>query len=107
MRRLAFVVVLLFLLWAPGAFAWTWPAQGPVLLGFAFDPNHPYAGGQHRGIDIGVASGTPVVAPASGAVTFAGAVPTSGKSVTIETADGYSVTLTHLGAIPLEEGARR
>ena len=31
MRRLAFVV-LLFLLWAPGAYAWTWPAQGPVLL---------------------------------------------------------------------------
>jgi len=53
MRRLAFVV-LLFLLWAPGAYAWTWPAQGPVLLGFTFDPSHPYAGGQHRGIDIGV-----------------------------------------------------
>src|ERR1700752_1764416 len=105
MRRLPFFVVVLFLLWAPGAFAWTWPAQGPVLLGFAFDPNHPYAGGQHRGIDIGVASGTPVVAPASGAVTFAGAVPTSGKSVTIETPDGYSVTLTHLGSIAVTQGA--
>ena len=105
MRRLAFVVVLLFLLWTPGAFAWTWPAQGPVLLGFTFDPNHPYAGGQHRGIDIGVAGGTEVLAPASGTVTFAGAVPTSGKSVTIETPDGYSVTLTHLGSIAVTKGA--
>jgi hypothetical protein len=104
MRRLAFVV-LLFLLWAPGAYAWTWPAQGPVLLGFTFDPSHPYAGGQHRGIDIGVGTGTPVVAPASGAVTFAGTVPTSGKSVTIATGDGYSVTLTHLGSIAVSKGA--
>jgi hypothetical protein len=104
MRRLAFVV-LLFLLWAPGAYAWTWPAQGPVLLGFTFDPSHPYAGGQHRGIDIGVGSGAPVVAPASGTVTFAGTVPTSGKSVTIATADGYSVTLTHLGSIAVSKGA--
>ena len=44
MRRLA-LVVLLFLLWAPGAYAWTWPVQGPVLLGFSFDSGQPYAGG--------------------------------------------------------------
>src|SRR5579864_6326189 len=81
------LVVLLFLLWAPGASAWTWPVQGPVLLGFVFDPSHPYAGGQHRGVDIGAAPGTPVAAPASGTVTFAGTVPTSGKSVTIAPAD--------------------
>ena len=104
MRRLAFVV-LLFLLWAPGAYAWTWPAQGPVLLGFNFDSSHPYAGGQHRGIDIGIGPGTPVVAPTSGTVTFAGTVPTSGKSVTIATGDGYSVTLTHLGSIGVSKGA--
>ena len=105
MRRSLVLVVLLFLLWAPGAYAWTWPVQGPVLLGFVFDPSHPYAGGQHRGIDIGAAAGTPVAAPASGAVTFAGTVPTSGKSVTIATADGYSVTLTHLGSIGVAKGA--
>src|SRR5437868_969753 len=104
MRRLA-LVVLLFLLWAPGAYAWSWPAQGPVLLGFSFDPGHPYAGGQHRGIDIGAPSGTSVAAPASGTVTFAGSVPTSGRSVTIATPDGYSVTLTHLGSIDVTKGA--
>jgi hypothetical protein len=104
MRRLA-LVVLLFLLWAPGAYAWSWPVQGPVLLGFTFDPSHPYAGGQHRGIDVGAPTGTPVAAPASGTISFAGTVPTSGRSVTIETADGYSVTLTHLGSIGVSKGA--
>ncbi len=104
MRRLA-LVVLLFLLWAPGAYAWSWPVEGPVLLGFTFDPNHPYAGGQHRGIDVGAPTGTSVAAPSSGTITFAGTVPTSGKSVTIATADGYSVTLTHLGSIGVAKGA--
>src|SRR5439155_2268245 len=44
-------------------------------------------------------------APAAGTVTFAGSVPTSGKSVTITTADGYAVTLTHLGSIGVVDGA--
>ena len=80
--------------------------QGPVLQAFAYDEAHPYASGQHRGIDIGAdAAGEAVVAPAAGTVTFAGTVPTSGKSVTIETADGYSVTLTHLGSILVGKGA--
>ena len=80
--------------------------QGPVLQPFAYDEAHPYAAGQHRGIDIGAAgAGETVVAPAAGTVSFAGTVPTSGKSVTIETADGYSVTLTHLGSIRVANGA--
>ena len=49
--------------------------------------------------------GETVVAPAAGTVSFAGTVPTNGKSVTIETADGYSVTLTHLGSIGVVKGA--
>src|ERR1700758_4213489 len=104
MRRLL-VVVSLVLVFAPAAGAWTWPVPGPVLLGFSFDHAHPYAGGQHRGIDVGAATGSSVVAPSSGTVTFAGTVPTSGKSVTIATADGYSVTLTHLGSIAVARGA--
>src|SRR5438105_7311280 len=105
MRRFV-LVVLLLALWAPAARAWTWPVKGPVLQAFSFDEAHPYAAGQHRGIDIGAsAAGEQVVAPASGTVSFAGSVPTSGKSVTIETADGYSVTLTHLGSIAVAHGA--
>ncbi len=80
--------------------------QGPVLQPFSYDPAHPYAAGQHRGIDIGAPSmGGPVVAPANGTVSFAGSVPTSGKCLTIETRDGYSVTLTHLGSIAVAKGA--
>ena len=80
--------------------------QGPVLQPFSYDEAHPYAAGQHRGVDIGAdAAGEPVVAPAAGTVSFAGTVPTNGKSVTIETADGYSVTLTHLGSIAVAKGA--
>lgn len=80
--------------------------QGPVLQPFAYDEAHPYAAGQHRGIDIGAGSaGESVIAPAAGTVSFAGFVPTSGSSVTIQTADGYSVTLTHLGSISVAKGA--
>ncbi len=80
--------------------------QGPVVQPFSYDEAHPYASGQHRGVDIGAdAAGEPVVAPAAGTVSFAGTVPTNGKSVTIETADGYSVTLTHLGSIAVSKGA--
>src|SRR5579862_8676952 len=89
---------------APAA-AWTWPAGGPVLLGFSFDPAHPYAAGEHRGIDVGGDAGSVVVAPAAGVVTFAGTVPGNGKSLTILTADGWSVTLTQLGSIALAKGA--
>ena len=79
--------------------------QGPVLRPFVYDEAHPYAAGQHRGVDIGAdAAGETVVAPAAGTVSFAGTVPTNGKSVTIETADGYSVTLTHLGSISVSKG---
>jgi hypothetical protein len=99
-------VVVVFLVWVPVASAWSWPVHGPVLQAFSYDETHPYAAGQHRGIDIGAnAAGDPVVAPESGTVSFAGSVPTSGESLTIETTDGYSVTLTHLGSIGVTAGA--
>src|SRR4029077_12898105 len=98
--------LVLFLAWTPAAYAWSWPVQGPVLQAFSYEEAHPYAAGQHRGIDIGAdAAGETVVAPAAGTVSFAGTVPTNGKSVTIVTADGYAVTLTHLGTILVAKGA--
>jgi signal-induced proliferation-associated 1 like protein 3 len=105
MRRLLLAAVLAALLLAPAGEAWTWPAAGAVLQPFLFDPAHPYAAGQHRGIAIGGDPGATVLAPAAGTVTFAGTVPSSGKSVTITTADGYAVTLTHLGSIAVARGA--
>ncbi|HEY2354256.1 MAG TPA: M23 family metallopeptidase [Gaiellaceae bacterium] len=99
-------VVVMFFVWVPVASAWSWPVNGPVLEPFSYDEAHPYAAGQHRGIDIGAtASGDPVASPESGTVSFAGFVPTSGESLTIQTTDGYSVTLTHLGSISVAAGA--
>ena len=105
MRPVFPAAVLAALFFVPAAGAWTWPAAGPVVQPFSFDPAHPYAAGQHRGVDIAGDSGTTVVAPEGGSVSFAGTVPSSGKSVTILTADGYAVTLTHLGSVVLIKGA--
>src|SRR5690349_9185813 len=97
-RRLIAGVVLIAALAAPGvARAWSWPVDGAVLRTFDVGSN-PYAGGQHRGIDIGGDLAATVKAAAGGRVTFVGTVPHSGLVVAIATADGYSVTLTHLGS---------
>src|SRR2546421_3172571 len=108
--RLAALSALVVLALPPVASAWTWPVDGPVLRPFSFGSD-PYAAGQHRGIDIGAPSGTPVRAAAEGVVSFAGTVPNGGKTVTIQTSSGYAVTLVHLGSIrvlrgtTVEEGA--
>lgn len=85
------------------ALAWAWPVDGPVLRPFVLGDD-PYAGGQHRGIDIGAPAGTTVRAPASGTVSFAGTVPTGGKTITIRTADGFAVTLQRLGSYSVAQG---
>ena len=93
---------LLFLVLAPAAGAWTWPGRAG-LAGFDLGGD-PYAGGQHRGIDIGGAAGSPVVAPRGGTVTFAG--PSRRRPLAIATTDGYSVTLVHLGSIAVRRGGQ-
>ncbi len=105
MQRVLPLAVLVVLLFAPAAGAWSWPAGGDVVQPFTFDAAHPYAAGQHRGIDVAGDPGTTVVAPEGGSISFAGTVPSSGKSVTILTGDGYAVTLTHLGSIAVGKGA--
>jgi len=68
-----------------------------VLRGFLFSEDNPLAPGQHRGIDIEGGLGDAVLAPVPGKVTFVGRVAANGLTVTIETSDGYTVTLLHLG----------
>jgi len=104
MRRFLFVLLAALVFVAPAS-AWTWPASGPVLLAYSFDPAHPYAAGQHRGIDVGGVAGETIQAPAGGLVTYVGSVPGSGRSVTILTSDGWSVTITQLGSIAVAKGA--
>lgn len=111
MRRILSVLVLLAALAAtPAAHAWVWPAAGPVLRPFSLGPDS-YAGGQHRGVDIGAELGSSVLAPAAGTVSFVGSIPGAGRAVTIRTPDGYAVTLLQLGSTsvapgtPVAEGA--
>src|SRR5215210_453370 len=87
----------------PGALAWSWPSPGPVLAPFVAAPSE-YEAGQHRGIDVAGAAGEPALAPAAGTVRFAGTLPRHGRSLTIETADGFSVTLLHLGTLGVSAG---
>jgi hypothetical protein len=96
-------VAVLALALVGAASAWSWPADGAVLRPFALGPD-VYAGGQHRGIDIAGPAGSAVKAPAAGVVSFAGSLPTYGRGVTILTADGYAVTLVHLGTIEVAKG---
>jgi len=85
------------------AAAWSWPADGDVLRPFTLGSN-AYAAGQHRGIDVAGPEGSSIRAPASGTVSFAGSLPTHGRSLTILTSDGYAVTLVHLGSIEVGKG---
>ena len=104
MRRLCSVAVILAFLFAvPTAAAWTWPSDGPVLRAFSLGPD-AYVAGQHRGVDIGAEIGAQVLAPVAGTVSFAGFVPGGGRAVTIQTPDGYAVTLLQLGAAAVASG---
>jgi hypothetical protein len=104
-RVLALLPVLIaFQVGAPPALAWTWPVDGPVLRPFALGDD-PYAGGQHRGVDVAGPADAKVRSPVAGLVSFAGTVPGGGRTVTVQTADGYSVTLVHLGSIDVPRDA--
>ena len=103
MRLLVALVAVVCLVSPGSASAWSWPASGDVLRGFSLGDD-PYAPGQHRGVDIAGPRGSELRAPVEGTVTFAGTVGANGKTVTIATADGYSVTLVHLGGIAVSKG---
>ena len=98
------LALLALLVLAPGASAWAWPVDGPVLRPFV--GGDAYGGGQHRGIDIGAPSGSNVHSAVNGIVSFVGQLPHQGLCLTVRTADGYSVTLVHLGSIAVTTGTQ-
>src|SRR5438874_2843432 len=112
MRPLALtltVALASLLLFAPPASAgsdWRWPVRGPVITPYRNGAD-PYAGGQHRGIDIGASAGTPVIAASAGTVTYAGLAGSSGLTVAVRTGDGrFDTAYLHLSSIKLEKGDR-
>lgn len=81
---------------ARAAGAWTWPVIGAIVRPFD-PPDSPYGTG-HRGIDLGVPSGTVAVAPAPGTVSFAGSV--GGRLfVTIDHGGGLTSTMSWVDAL--------
>jgi murein DD-endopeptidase MepM/ murein hydrolase activator NlpD len=79
----------------------SWPVSGPVIRGFD-PPDSPYGAG-HRGIDIAVAVGTPILAPEAGSVSFAGRV--GGELfVTIDHGGGLSSTYSWISAAAVRKG---
>ena len=80
---------------------WSWPVSGPVIRGFD-PPDSPFGAG-HRGIDIAVVPGTPILAPEAGTVSFAGTV--GGELfVTIVHGGGLSSTYSWISSTAVREG---
>ena len=100
--------VLLSVLVAPAVAAaagdWPWPVAGQVLTPYR-NVADPYAGGQHRGIDIAAADGEVVSSSTPGTVTFAGVAGSSGLTVGVLTADGrHEVSYLHLASAAVRAG---
>ena len=93
-----------FALAPPARAAWVWPLAGDVITRYS-NGSDPYAGGQHRGIDIAGDTGAPVVAASAGTVRFAGTAGSSGVTVSIRTLDGFDTSYLHLSAASVREGA--
>ncbi|HEY6776737.1 MAG TPA: M23 family metallopeptidase, partial [Thermoleophilaceae bacterium] len=81
---------------------WVWPLRGQVITTYS-NVDDPYAGGQHRGIDIAGPVGARVVAAAGGEVHFAGTAGSSGLTVSIRTADGFDTSYLHLSSVSVRE----
>ncbi len=102
------VAVLLAGLAFPAAAAgWAWPVDGRVVTPYR-NGDDPYAGGQHRGIDIAAAVGTPVRAAAAAAPSRSPEWPArSGLTVAVRTADGrFDTSYLHLASAAVAKGDR-
>lgn len=80
-----------------GRALWQWPVHPPPVVTRAFDLAHRYARG-HRGIDLAVAPGTQIRAPADGTVYFVGRV-VDRNVVSIQHANGIRSTFEPVDAV--------
>jgi murein DD-endopeptidase MepM/ murein hydrolase activator NlpD len=83
----------------PSAAGFIWPVNGPVTSGFGMR-----WGRMHEGIDIGVGSGTPIHAAASGWVVYAGWMDGYGNLVAIDHGRGISTAYGHQSSIAVSNG---
>ena len=105
--RRAGILALLCLALCPAAPAraggWRWPVRGPLFKRFHYGSD-PFAAGQHRGIEIGAPAGTPVRSACAGSVTFTGAPPRAGRTVTVA-CGALAATYLHLASISVRTGS--
>jgi murein DD-endopeptidase MepM/ murein hydrolase activator NlpD len=83
----------------PSAAGFIWPVNGPVTSGFGMR-----WGRMHEGIDIGVGSGTPIHAAASGRVVYSGWMEGYGNLVAIDHGRGISTAYGHQSSIAVGNG---
>lgn len=81
----------------------TWPANAPLTSGYGvrFFGARPDI---HRGVDLDVPIGTPIVSMAGGTVRFAGWMRGFGNVVFIDHAGGLTSVYAHLSEIQVSEG---
>jgi murein DD-endopeptidase MepM/ murein hydrolase activator NlpD len=84
---------------SPSAAGFIWPVNGPVTSGFGMR-----WGRMHEGIDIGVVSGTPIHAAASGRVVYSGWMDGYGNLVAIDHGRGISTAYAHQSSIAVGNG---
>lgn len=84
-----------------------WPTKGWITSNFG-PRRSPIRGGTrfHQGLDIAAASGTPILSPGDGVVTFAGYKSGLGKVIMIDHGYGVVSTYGHNSAYYVKEGDR-
>lgn len=82
-----------------------WPVQGFLTSRFGYRTS-PFTGKRdfHRAIDIGARTGTPVIAPGAGTVTFSGVRGAYGNLVSIRHGAGITTVYGHLQRSAVREG---
>jgi len=83
-----------------------WPVRGPINSGFETRRSSGGRGDVHTGVDIGARTGTPVRAPASGIVTFAGWQHGYGRTIILEHGHGVHSLYGHLSKFAVKRGQR-
>jgi murein DD-endopeptidase MepM/ murein hydrolase activator NlpD len=81
------------------------PCGGPICSGFCWRRNPIFGGLQfHKGIDIAIRAGAPIVSPADGVVTFAGVKGGYGYCVFIKHGYGFETRYGHCSRVLVSEG---
>lgn len=83
-----------------------WPVRGPIISDFGTRRSFWTRGGVHTGIDIGAARGTPIHAPLSGTVAFAGWRNGYGATVILDHGRDVRTLYGHLSKLGVRRGQR-